>query len=150
MTDRIIETEQARDMLVRFIAQHPIPFTATITSGRHRTTAQNKLQRQWINEITEQMAGTFESPEHVRAYCKLHFGIPILRSDSEAFRLAYDGRLKQLPYQTKLELMMEPVSIPVTSIMTTKQKTAYLDAVWRHFSEQGVVLTDPEQRGRAA
>lgn len=28
-------------------------------------------------------------------------------------------------------------------LMTTKQATAYLDGVHRHFSEKGVVLTDP-------
>jgi hypothetical protein len=41
--------------------------------------------------------------------------------------------------------MMEPISLPITSIMTTRQKTAYLDAVHRHYSEQGVILTNPEE-----
>jgi len=32
----------------------------------------------------------------------------------------------------------------MTSIMTVKQMTEYLDGVQRHYSAQGVRLTDPE------
>lgn len=39
--------------------------------------------------------------------------------------------------------MMEPMDFPVTRLMTKAQKTAYLDSVHRHFSEKGIVLTDP-------
>jgi hypothetical protein len=39
--------------------------------------------------------------------------------------------------------MMVPFDFGITRIMTTRQKTAYLDAIHKHFSEQGVVLTDP-------
>jgi len=38
---------------------------------------------------------------------------------------------------------MEPLDFPITRIMTTKQATAYLDGVHRHFSEKGIALTDP-------
>lgn len=150
MADRIVETEYDRKMLVRFIETRKLPLTASIVAGKHRTNEQNRLQRRWMTEIAEQLAGTFENAEQARGYCKLHFGIPILREENEAFRLAYDRRLKPLPYEAKLDLMMEPVSIPVTSIMTTKQKSAYLDSVHRHFSGQGVVLTNPDDQGRVA
>lgn len=141
MTDRIVETEQARTMLVRFIEGQKLPFTASIVSGKHRTTKQNKLQRKWMTEIAEQREDV--SPEEVRGYCKLHLGVPILREENEAFRIRYDEIVKPMPYAQKLAIMMEPLSMPVTSLMNTKQKTAYLDAVHRHFSEQGIVLTDP-------
>ena len=39
--------------------------------------------------------------------------------------------------------MMEPFDFAVTRLMNKKQKTAYLDGVHRHFSEKGIVLTDP-------
>lgn len=139
--NRIIETEQARDMLVKFIQGRPLPFTATLTDGKHRTTHQNRLQRQWMVEIAAQLGD--RTPEEVRGYCKLHFGIPILR-ENDAFRKDYDNLVRPLPYEAKLKLMMEPFDFGVTRIMTTRQKTAYLDAVHRHFSEQGVVLTNPE------
>lgn len=145
--NRIIESEHDRTMAIRLLENRAAPFTLSLTDGKHRSTKQNRLQRQWLAEIAEQMAGTFESAEHVRGYCKLHFGVPILRDDNEAFRLRYDAVVKPMPYEQKLSIMMEPLSLPVTSIMTTKQKTAYLDAIWKHFSEQGVVLTNPEAFG---
>jgi hypothetical protein len=148
-TNRIIETEQDRDMLIKFIQGRPLPFTATLTDGKHRTTHQNRLQRQWMVEIAAQLGD--RTPEEVRGYCKLHFGIPILR-ENDAFRKDYDNLVRPLPYEAKLKLMMEPFDFGVTRIMTTRQKTAYLDAVHRHFSEQGVVLTNPEdlKLGKAA
>lgn len=46
--------------------------------------------------------------------------------------------------------MMVPFDFGVTRIMTTRQKTAYLDAVHRNFSEQGLVLSNPEDLKRRA
>jgi hypothetical protein len=40
--------------------------------------------------------------------------------------------------------MLEPMDFPVTRMMNVKQKSEYLDAINRHFAEQGVVLTQPE------
>lgn len=145
--DRIVTTEQAREMLVRFIEQQPLPFTATITEGKQRTTAQNRLQRRWMTEIAEQQGCT---PEEARGFCKLTIGVPILRQENEAFREKYDRVIMPLPYENKLLAMMVPLDMPITRIMTTKQKTVYLDTIYRHFSEKGIVLTDPEQQGRAA
>lgn len=141
---RIVETEQARDMLVKFIQGKKLPFTATIADGKHRTKPQNKTQRLWMTEIAAQLGD--RTAEEVRGECKLTFGVPILRRENEAFRLGYDQTVKPMPYATKLALMMEPISLPVTSLMTTKQKTEYLDAIHRHFSGMGIVLTNPEDR----
>lgn len=148
MADRIVETEQARTMLIRFIEGQKLPFTCTVTAGKIRTWHQNKLQRRWMQEIAEQLGDI--TAEEARGYCKLTLGVPILRAENEAFCARYDAIVKPLPYEQKLAIMMEPLDLPVTRIMTTKQKTAYLDAVWRHFSEKGVVLTDPEELRRAA
>lgn len=140
--NRIIEDEQARKMLVKFIEGRPLPFTATITDGKHRTNPQNRLQRQWMVEIAAQLGD--RTPEEVRGECKLTFGVPILRAENDAFRAEYDKVIKPLPYEFKLKLMMEPFDFGVTRIMTTRQKTAYLDAVHQHYSEMGLVLTNPE------
>jgi hypothetical protein len=148
--NRIVETEHDRNLLLRFIEGRKLPFTVTLTDGKHRTTHQNRLQRQWMVEIAAQLGD--RTPEDVRGYCKLHFGVGILREENDAFRARYDEVIRPLPYEAKLKLMMEPISIPITSIMTTRQKTAYLDAVHRAFSEQGIVLTNPDDLkfGRAA
>ena len=74
---------------------------------------------------------------------KLHMGVPILREENEAFRLIYDEFIKPHPYEKKLKLM-EGDTFAVTRLMTSKQKTRYLDDVFRHWSEQGMILTLPE------
>lgn len=140
--DRIIDTEQARQMLILFIQSHKLPFTATLVAGKHRTTAQNRLQRKWMTEIAEQMPD--EKAEYWRGYCKLRFGVPLLRAENDEFREKYDAVVKPLSYEQKIAIMSEPLDMPVTRLMTTKQKTAYLDEIFRHFSEQGVILTIPD------
>lgn len=141
--NRTIETDRDRTMAARLIEGRGLPFTLTLTDGKHRTTAQNKLQRLWMNEIAEQKGDM--KPEEVRAYCKLTIGVPILRAQNEAFRDGYDRVVKPLPYEQKLAIMAEPLDMPITRLMTTAQKTEYLDGIIKHFAEQGIVLTMPEQ-----
>lgn len=141
MASRIVETEYERSQLIRFIEGHKLPMTATVEAIGKRSARQNRLNRQWMLDIAAQLDGW--GAENARGYCKLHFGIPILRADDEAFCREYDALVRPLPYEHKLKLMMVPFDFGVTRRMTTKQQTAYLDAVHRHFSEQGVVLTDP-------
>jgi len=142
LTNRIIQTEDDRHMLVKLIDGHAMPFTVTITKGKRRSIAQNRLQRQWMNEISEQLED--RTPEEWRGYCKLTLGVPILRAEDEAFCAVYDKIVKPLPYEQKYNLMMMPLYFPITRHMTTKQKTQYLDGVCRHFADKGVVLTQPE------
>lgn len=146
MTQRIVEDEYQRKMLINFIERHDLPFTVNVSSGGRRSIKQNRLQRLWMNEIAEQLPGSFESPEHVRGHCKLHHGVPILREADDTFREKYDEHLRPMPYETKLACMMVPIDWPVTSRMNVKQLSAYLDAVHRDFSQQGVVLTIPEDK----
>jgi hypothetical protein len=146
MTQRIVEDERSRKLLIAFLERQPLPFTVNVSAGGRRSIKQNRLQRLWMSEIAEQLPGSFESPEHARGHCKLHHGVPILREADEAFREHYDRVLRPLPYATKLACMMVPIDLPVTSRMTTRQLTAYLDAVHRDFSGRGVVLTIPEDK----
>lgn len=151
MTTRVIASEAEREALMHLIRARPLPFTVEIVKGRRRSDRQNRLQRLWANEIAEQLGD--RTPEEVRAYCKLHFGVPLLRAESELFAERYDATVRPLPYETKLALMAEPLDMPVTRLMTTDQKKRYLDAIVQHFCAQGVVLTDPDApflTGRAA
>ena len=147
MSSRLIDNEYERKMLIKRIEGQKLPFTAEIVAGRRRTVEQNRLQRTWVKEIAEQ-AG--ETAEYWRGYCKLCIGVPILRAENDEFRAKYDAHVKPLDYETKIAIMQEPLDLPVTRLMTTAQKTAYLDQIFRHFSEQGVVLTIPEDIRRAA
>jgi hypothetical protein len=141
MAPRTITTVGERALLLRAIAEKKLPFSADIGVERKRTVEQNRLQRLLIKEIADQLGD--RTPEEVRGYCKLTLGVPILRAENEAFREAYDRAVKRLPYEAKLAIMMEPLDMPVTRLMTVPQKTAYLEAIYRHFGEMGVALTVP-------
>jgi len=145
--NRTIETEHDREMASKLIEVRAVPFTLTLTDGKHRTTAQNKLQHMWMAEIAHQRGDM--TPDEARAYCKLTIGVPLLREENEAFRLKYDEVVRPLPYEQKLSIMMEPLDLPVTRLMTTKQKTEYLDRIARHFGEQGIILTMPDDMHHA-
>lgn len=140
--NRLIQTEDERVMAARLVEGRKYPFTLTITDGKPRSKAQNRLQHMWMNEISVQKGDL--TAEEARAYCKLTIGVPILRSQNEAFRERYDAILKPLSYEQKLSIMSEPLNLPVTSLMSTKQLTEYLEGIIRHFGEQGIILTMPD------
>ena len=107
-----------------------------------RSLAQNRLAFRWYNDAADQLKDGTASDK--RAYCKLHFGVAILKDgtgkSAEKFRDVYDRIIRPLTYEQKLELMTEPINLPITSLMTVKQFTQSLDAVQQFFSSIGVVL----------
>lgn len=143
MTERLITSKHELNQLIKLLESKKPPFTVTIVAGKHRTTSQNRLQRLWMNEISEQKGDL--TPEEVRGYCKLAIGVPILRAENERFREEYDRIIKPHSYEDKMRMMMEPLDFPITRLFTTAQKTQYLDLVYQHWSEQGVNLTRPER-----
>ena len=142
MSHRIVETDVDRASLIELIKRHEVPFTVTIEKGRSRTLEQNRLQHMWHKEAAEQLED--ESAEEKRAYCKLHFGIPIVRND-ESFRAVYDQVLRPLPYEHKLKIMMAPIDFPVTRYMTVAQKIEFLDKIYVFYTSLGVILTQPKE-----
>jgi hypothetical protein len=131
--------------LLETIKGQEYPLTLTFKPGEDsRSNRQNRLSFEWYNDASKQGD---QEPWEYRAYCKLHFGVPILRAEREDFRLQYDEIVKPLPYAEKLALMIGPIELPVTSLMTVKQMSKYLDAVWQHFTGLGFQLTDPQLMG---
>ena len=141
MTTRTITTDEHRNSLVLYLKDQKLPFTVIITKGKKRSVFQNNLQRMWILEISEQLGDL--TPEEIRGYCKLTIGVPILRAENDDFCEKYDVVFKPLPYETKLELMQEPFDFAVTRLMSTKQKSTYLDNMARYWSNKGILLSDP-------
>ena len=148
MTTRVIRNDVERDALIALLRSRKAPFTVQITTGANRTVEQNKLQRLWMKEAAEQLDSGYTA-ENLRGFCKLHFGVPILRRDSDEFRAGYDRIIRPHSYEDKLLMMQEPFDFGVTRLMKTGQKHEYLNAVCEHFCSLGVVLTQPEDR-RAA
>lgn len=141
---RFIEDHYQRSMLIKLIGEQKMPFTATVAQGKRRSSRQNRLNRLWAGEISEQLGD--ESAEYYRGLMKLEFGVPILREVNEAFAEAYDTHIKPLPYETKLALMREPLDFPVTRLMRTTDEHKYLDDIYRAFTARGVVLTIPPDK----
>lgn len=142
MSTRIIDSEQDRSSAIKWLENHALPCTLNITKGRNRTNEQNRLQRLWMNEIAEQLGE--DTAEYYRGFCKLNFGLKILCSESDEYRETYDKLMRPHGYEWNLAMMQIPADYAVTRLMTTKQKSEYLDAVWHHFTDnRGVKLTEP-------
>jgi hypothetical protein len=129
-------------MLADILRQCKLPITVSWTVGAPRKNAQNRLAQRWFTDIANHFGD--RTHENVRAECKLRFGVPILRAENQAWRLSYDRVMKPLDYETKLAAI-EAWDLPVTRDMNVKQMTAFMDAVQREYTPQGVYLTDPER-----
>jgi len=140
MAQRILRSERDREAVMAWIKSQRLPCSVKVEPGAKRSLEQNQLQRQWLLEAQEQGD---QSAEEYRAYCKLHFGVPILRAENERFCEQYDRVVKPLAYEAKLDLMQEPIDFPVTRLMSVSQKTRYLDAMFVALCSQGLVLTEP-------
>ena len=141
---KVIATDSHRAALHALIDSQALPFSVDIVSGKRRTVEQNKLQRLWVRELSEQDPNA-ETPEWWRGYLKLHFGIAILKRDSLRFAELYDKVIKPHDYETKHAMMMEPMDFPVTRLMTTKQKAEFCDTVFRWAITEGKILTEPKR-----
>lgn len=139
MPHRILRTPSDLDAYIATLRSLKLPLTVQHKQGADRSLDQNHLQFLWANEFAAAMGD--RTGEEVRLDWKLRHGVPILRAECDGFRATYDKNLKGLSYADKVALM---AYIPVTSLMTVKQMTAYLDTVQREAAQHGVRLTDPE------
>lgn len=119
------------------------PFTVSITEGKKRSLEQNALQWKWCQDVSKQLGDL--TPDEVQAYNKLHHGVPIMR-EIDWFLEKYDKFIKPHPYEDKLKLM-EGDMFPVTRLMTTEQKTRFLEAVCKEWLGRGISLTLPHDMG---
>lgn len=113
--------------------------TVNVMHGKKRSLDQNAISHAWYQQVSNELRE--DTPLGVKCFCKLHFGIPILRAESDDFREKYDRAMKPMNYPDKLTLMEW---FPVTSLMTTPQLSQYLEKVQDHYMRQGVHLEFPE------
>jgi hypothetical protein len=141
----IINSEQALQEAIGELRerfnQHKY-LTMTLKHGKHRGLPINSLSHTWYCQISRELREG--SPLQVKAFCKLHYGVPIMRVECAVFREAYDTRIKSgFTYEQKLILME---SFPVTSLMTNPQIKQYLDAVQAGYAGR-VLLEYPKEEG---
>jgi hypothetical protein len=125
--------------LVAFISHQPLPFVATIKSGKVRSIDQNRLQWLWASEAAEQRADV--SPLEVQHEWKALFGAPLLAEEDEAFAKVWLRAEIRLTWEERVAWMR---FVPVTSLMTSKQLSRYLDEVYKFNTDLGLELTNPE------
>ncbi len=143
--ERQVRTDYDKKMLHRYIDTLTEPFSVRFQSaGEKRRSAQNRLMHLWFKEAAEQ--GDMDAVEQ-KSYCKAYFGVPILVAENEAFRDQYNAIVRPLSYEQKLQIMAPPIDLPVTSLMTVKQCSVFLNKVWEHYSGMGYQLTDPADLG---
>ena len=111
----------------------------SVKTGKARSLDQNSLSHNWYEQISRELRE--ETPLGVKCFCKLHYGVPILRAENEDFRIQYDTVLKPLSYDKKLLAMN---FLPVTSLMSKDQLSQYLSAMQEAYADR-VQLTFPEQ-----
>ena len=141
MSSHTIENVLDLKRLIALLSNRELPLAVNIKKGKDRTIQQNKLQRMWMLEVEAQGDHT---AEEYRAYCKLHIGVPILRSQDDDFKAAYDAVIRPLSYEKKIKAMMIPLDFSVSRLMTTKQFSEYSKGIYEHFTGKGIKLTDPD------
>lgn len=135
----IIRNDDDFDRLGRTLGQLKRPFTVQWKQGADRSYDQNNLQWKWAGEVAAHFGD--RTAKEVQADWKLRHGVPILRSESPDFCTTYDRLIKPLPFEEKIDAMR---LIDVSSIMTVKQMTGYLNTIQREAAENGIRLTIPE------
>lgn len=113
--------------------------------GKNRTLDQNALWFALYQRIAEMTS--IGDVEDARRYCKLHFGVPIMRADCQEFRDGWNRLFLHLPYEQKLDLMgpcslFGPDGFPVTRLFNRAQGILYTDRIVDEFSAKGVVFDD--------
>ena len=144
MTDHVINSETTLQSFIGDLREQWKArkfLTVRIKAGRNRSLDQNAMSHAWYAQVARELREYDE--RGVKRFCKLHFGVPILRAEDDEFRECYDSVIrKTLTYEQKLVAMD---MLPVTSRMTTKQLKQYTDDVQAHYAGQGVALEYPPE-----
>lgn len=139
MPTRSIVTPQDVQAISKLITGLSLPFTLTWRGGVVRTLSQNALLHKWYGEIAAEQG---DSADAVKGRCHMQYGLPIKMRDAQ-FAFVWSNATAKLSYEQKCKVMSSGI-FAVTSTMTTKELTEYMDAMRRDYLAQGVRLTDPD------
>ena len=149
MTDKIsvnsaAKLSEAITKLTAAYRQHKF-VVVSLRPGKDRTLDQNALWFALYQRIAQMTQ--IGDVEDARRYCKLHFGVPIMRNADADFRDAWNRMFLHLTYEQKLELMgpcaiFGPDGFPVTRLFERAQGIAYTDKIVAEFTGKGVFFGD--------
>ena len=140
MSAFIIRTEYERTDAIKVLQEANLPCTFRLDRGADRSIEQNRLMWGWYGDIWEQLKE--QTPGELHRECKLTIGVPIILADptkaQESFCDAWANLIEPQSYEAQLDLVEH---MPVTSMMTTRQMTTYLNELHRRYTiERGVRL----------
>ena len=138
-----VRDHAALGSVVAFLAQARPPYVVTFKAGEEtRRDRQNRFAFEACKQVAKILGD--RTVNDVRAESKLHIAVPILRAEDDDFRAKYDRVIMPMPYETKLELMVEPFDFPVTRLMTVKQMAEYITRMLAHWDANGASVMLPE------
>ena len=112
----------------------------SIKLGKDRSLDQNAISHAWYEHLARELKE--DDMLGWKAFCKLHYGVPILLAEDDTFREGYNLSIAHLTYEQKLQAMR---FVPITSLMNKKQLSKYLEDMQDDFIKRGVILKFPEQ-----
>lgn len=146
-----VRTSEDFQQVTNDMHRRSFPFRVQVLSGDDRTGAQNRTLHKWFGEIAKQ---TGDSAAGVKGQCHHLYGVPIRSRDAQ-WRFMWDAVRAKIEGMTLPEgrtgyevecAALASGNLKVSSGMTTKELSEYMDAMARDYREQGVILTDPEAR----
>lgn len=143
MAEVIVNSEQSLSQAIgdlRELFKTRKFFSFVVKFGKKRSISQNSISHAWYEQVARELRE--DDARGVKRYCKLHFGVPLLRAEDAEFKEAYDGAiLRTLTYEQKLQAMDV---LPVTSRMTTVQLHQYMLDVQDHYRGRVALEFPPE------
>ena len=133
----ICKTAEEKANVADIILNAESALTVDIDDFEKRTNSQNNMLYRIYEKLAKQGDQT---AQEYRAEIKLRYGVPILRRDDEEFRQQYNRLILNRSYEEKLDFMLPPIEMPVTSLMSKEQKAEMLDNVIRDYTKQGFFL----------
>lgn len=143
----VIKTDAQKAEAAAAVATCPVipdkPFYVQIKEyDEKRSDAQNRLSHKWYGEISQQ--GKEYTAGQVKDRCKERYGLPIMLED-EVFSVFWKHATASNPTYKQIVEEILPLT-PMTSIMSVKQKTQYLNDLQNEAGGK-YQLTDPALYG---
>jgi len=110
-------------------------------NSNKRTLTQDSLVHIWYHQLGEYEGNT---DEHVKSYCKYHFGLGVLGTDPDftQYLNMIRNELKPMDYDDRIKFMKY---VKVTSLMSTKQHSDYMKKVQEFYGDQGLNLKSKKE-----
>jgi hypothetical protein len=138
MTTRAIRFPEQLAHWVAYLQAQKLPLTVSAVKGVDRTNQQNRTFHMWCGQVSTE---TGDEADEVKGYCKAKFGLPIMKRDNPEWVAKYEPMYLPLPYDLRIAFF---AIVPMTRLFKVPQMCEFMDAVQRHYIQQGMALIDPD------